>query len=372
MTPLTLEEQHTLQQYILNTATDPMRGACGAAEFDSLELAWCVSTLVTTNAEAKESTPFTPELVHPDRFAKTYTSPLEVAQNEKYAAMQMLQGDDVRLAHKMAQFFVWQRYLSSFLNLDHGTPCPVVLEKSDPSIALLRTRLMTELKQPSHGDGMITIARQLMRGCFGTVGCENQFRRRFPAKRNGMALSDVLQVDLESPQAKVDLNRQVALHPSRDGEWDQMCPRVRENWLLTMFIHRFNQDMPMTNHPLSFRDSYLLHWIDIGSPEGDTKLKRRTQLGHQRARPLVVHLGDEAWCLYDRQTRETLCRTSDVVRVLAAWLSLIFARYEGRLENGVDTPRFDLYFARDDVEAPVEAAAAASAMETTDNPPDAV
>lgn len=370
MTPLSPEEQHTLQQYILNTAADPLRGACGAAEFDSLELAWCVSTLVTPNAEAKESTPFTPDMVHPDLFAKTYTTPNEVAENEKYAAMQMLKGDDLRLAHKMAQFFVWQRYLNSFLNLNHETPCPPVLEPSDPSIALLRTRLMTELKQPSHGDGMITIARQLIRGCFGTVACENQFRRRFPAKRNGMALSDVLEADLESPQAKVDLNRQVALHPSRDGEWDQMCPRVRENWLLTMFVHRFNQDMPMTNHPLSFRDSYLLHWIDIGSPAGDSKLKRRTQLGHQRARPLVVHLGDEAWCLYDRQTKETLCRTSDVVRVLAAWLSLVFSRYEGRLENGVDTPRFDLYFASN--EAPPVATAMDTTTTTTETPSDPV
>lgn len=353
MVQLSEAQAHTLNQYVLNTACDPDRAACGDSEFDSLEIAWWVGAL-HSSAEPEETTPFTKELIYPDRFARTYASGQELAQSEKHAALEFLKTDDKKTAHRLAQFFVWQRYLFSFLNLNQDIPCSPVVDASEPAIDTLRTRLRTELKNPSHGDAMTAIARELIRGAFGSVGCDNRFRRRFPKKRNGMALSDVLESDIESPEEKVFLNRQVALHPSREGDWEKMIPRVQENWLLSMFIHRFNQDMPMTKHPLSFRDNYLLHWIDIGTRAGDIRWKKRTTLGHQRTRPIIVNLGDNAWCIFDRQTKETLCRTSDVVRVLVAWMYLVHTRYNERLENGVLSPRFELHFAAVGDAAPMD------------------
>ena len=57
------------------------------------------------------------------------------------------------------------------------------------------------------------------------------------------------------------------------------------------------------------------------------------------ARPLLVHLGDSAWVVYDRISRRVLLRTRSLVKALVEWLAIVTHQYHRQLENGAYLPR---------------------------------
>jgi hypothetical protein len=343
LTPL---QVHTIRDHVLRTAMDIRRAPMGAAEFDSLEIAWVVLAMHSEEPleEEKAPEPLGAEWLRPDQFALTFVSPAEMLKQEYHTAVAILSGEDMELLHQATRGFVWYRYLTQYVDLDRTLPCEKLLESQDDAVGILRQRLQQELGMPVHGEGLFDIAMPLIRGAFGWVGCVNAFRRRQPKQRDNMSLSDALQYDLRAHVDEiVTLNEQSQLRPSIADHWQRMIPRVQENWYLSMFMYRFNQDSTVALNKLEFRHHYLVHWSDIGTVEAEVRFRRRTLSGRP-ARPLLVHLGDQAWCVWDRRTRTTYCRTGDVVHALAAWTKLTWTDYGGTLENGARIPRFSMCF----------------------------
>jgi hypothetical protein len=340
-TSLTEAEARRLQKYIVQTVVaDDTHGVCGTqGKFDAIQVAWVVAAASAAAAasEAKEDAVYTlsPDAIRPHMFATLVVPP----DCERSVALRAIrEGVDVEVVRHAARFFVWRHYLRGFIEFEQGVAQP--LPPDDPGVSMLRRRLQEELAKSSHGDTFTALGRELLRGGFLSVAGANEFRRQFPARRDGMSMVDVLETDVKDA---AQLNQQSLLRPHAD--WDKMLPGVQDNWLLAMFMYRLGQDIPSTEVALDFRSHYLVHWMDIGSPEAEARFRRRRFMDRE-SRPLVVNLGEKAWCVLLRKGRrcETVCRTHDVVYALATWMFLCRTQYDNQLENGASVPLLDVLF----------------------------
>jgi hypothetical protein len=342
-----------LADYIIDTACDPKRVCAPNCEFDSLELAWIAfvmnNPVYESEAKAEAEDEKLPEeyrpFLKPDQFATTFETVEIFEQSERRVVGELLKQDEPRKLHEAAHLFIQFRTLGKILGQALFSEHADTLEGDDKyrlQCELLHKHLKEKEVPKTQGDSLYDTSMALLHASFGSIGVRGRYMRAHPSTAGTFVpLTKILEWDLTGDEVAHMKPQTEMVHYEAD-QWRQMDSRVREQWLLMLFMYRFDQEVanlnPNITTRLPFRDTYLVHWGELGSVEAMVKLKRTTNM-HMKARPVLVHLGDKAWVVYDRAENTVRCRTQSVVKALVEWMAVVVLEYGGKLENGAWMPK---------------------------------
>jgi len=125
-----------------------------------------------------------------------------------------------------------------------------------------------------------------------------------------------------------------------DDDAKAVTPDEMGAWLMATWSYIFSQRCPRPVGASSgagvFAEWYFVSFGDVGTDRFYRLVSFEERRNDMPQRPVIVHVGTGAWCVFSSATDVCVCGTA--AHAIAAWMSLVHRDHGGRLEHGYALP----------------------------------